>query len=666
MNITKGKTIFNRYRAEIDGIRALAVIAVIINHFNKEILPSGYLGVDIFFVISGYVITSSLFSRPSKSFKNFITGFYERRIKRILPALLFFVLSMSILICIFSQSPGNSLKTGLSSLFAFSNIYLYQLDVGYFTPYPEYNVFTHTWSLSVEEQFYLLFPFLIWFSGFGSQVKNCFRNLFITISVLSIPSLVIFINFYSINQSFSYFLMPSRFWEIAAGCLIFLGAQKKLLLIQLLEKISPLIISALLIGFMFLPKSNTGFSTIAIVILSLILLVSLKKKTLSYQIYTNPILVYLGKLSYSLYLWHWGILAISKWTIGIYWWTIPFQIFLIFIISSFSYKFIETPFRKASWNNFRIRNWLISGATLFSLSGIILVLGKPLKGFLYSGKEPIYTLPEYKKCHLPTIFDNPKELKKLPYQCGSFDSEKLPTIFGVGDSHIDQFDNAIAEFAFKNNYNYVIAWQAGCFSPASINPSIKSSCIKNQTKLEKLLISNLRPGDIVMINNSFYNLINQKISQQSSFRDEKGKILNKLEALDIYKNKLIQFSKKINMVGGKVVLYIPSLSFPSLDIPGHLCQTEWFRGEYNISDKCKNSLSAHIDQFDRYFGWRSNWKDNKNRFLFNAYLYAEPCKDDICLAGKYNDQTHFTSQYAQRIFNKFVVDNPLLFNLENL
>ena len=85
----------SRYRPEIDGLRAFAVVAVIVNHFNKDILPGGYLGVDIFFVISGYVITSSLFGRPSKDFKDFISGFYERRIKRLVPALSVFVLITS-------------------------------------------------------------------------------------------------------------------------------------------------------------------------------------------------------------------------------------------------------------------------------------------------------------------------------------------------------------------------------------------------------------------------------------------------------------------------------------------------------------------------------------------------------------------------------------------
>ena len=155
------------YRPEIDGLRAFAVVTVIINHFNKNILPGGYLGVDIFFVISGFVITSSLYQRPSENFKDFITGFYERRIQRLVPALSVFVLITSIAICFFNAQPGNSLITGLTSLFGLSNIYLLKNSTDYFAQSTELNVFTNTWSLGVEEQFYILFPFLIWFSGFG-------------------------------------------------------------------------------------------------------------------------------------------------------------------------------------------------------------------------------------------------------------------------------------------------------------------------------------------------------------------------------------------------------------------------------------------------------------------------------------------------------------------
>ena len=141
------------YRKEIDGLRAFAVIAVIINHFNKSILPGGYLGVDIFFVISGYVITTSLSGRPSRNFKEFILGFYERRIKRLMPALFVYLAITSIAIWLVNPTPDTSLKTGLTSLLAISNIYLIKQSTDYFAQSTELNAFTQTWSLGIEQQF---------------------------------------------------------------------------------------------------------------------------------------------------------------------------------------------------------------------------------------------------------------------------------------------------------------------------------------------------------------------------------------------------------------------------------------------------------------------------------------------------------------------------------
>ena len=155
------------YRPEIDGLRAVAILAVLLNHLGPAVLPGGYLGVDVFFVISGFVITASLASRPAASLSDLLLGFYARRIRRLLPALLLFVLVAATALCLVNPDPGLMLGVGWRSLFGVSNLILHKLAVEYFRPAIGLNPFAHTWSLGVEEQFYLLFPLLVWLSGFA-------------------------------------------------------------------------------------------------------------------------------------------------------------------------------------------------------------------------------------------------------------------------------------------------------------------------------------------------------------------------------------------------------------------------------------------------------------------------------------------------------------------
>ena len=166
----------NQYRSEIDGIRAIAALSATIYNFNKDFLSSGYLGVDIFAVLSGYVITSSLVKRNDVNFKEFAFSFYKRRITRLLPALFFMVIISCLLISILAYTPRQSIFTGISSLFGISNIYLMQISSDYFSSKAELNPFTHTWSLGVEEQYYLIFPFIIWFSGYSQNKYNSVKK----------------------------------------------------------------------------------------------------------------------------------------------------------------------------------------------------------------------------------------------------------------------------------------------------------------------------------------------------------------------------------------------------------------------------------------------------------------------------------------------------------
>ena len=181
------------YQPEITGLRALAIIAVIINHINNQWLQSGYLGVDIFFVISGYVITKMLSGYSFTSAKAFVFEFYSKRIKRLAPGLITCTLITCLVISIIAPGQSTSLKTGVTSLLGFSNFYIYHLGTNYFDTASKYNAFTHTWSLAVEEQFYLFYPILAWFLGYVSVKKQQTNNkLLVFLIVISFLSFVYF------------------------------------------------------------------------------------------------------------------------------------------------------------------------------------------------------------------------------------------------------------------------------------------------------------------------------------------------------------------------------------------------------------------------------------------------------------------------------------------
>lgn len=661
--------IVSSYRPEIDGLRAFSVIAVIINHLNSDILPGGYLGVDIFFVISGYVITSSLYGRQnSKGFGDFIASFYERRVKRLVPALALFTLITSIVYCLFDPTPGISLRTGISSLFGLSNIYLLRQSTDYFAPSTELNAFTHTWSLAVEEQFYILFPFLIWLTGFGRGTQNGERNLFLVVGALAVPSLMGFIWLYQMNQPAAYFLMPTRFWEMASGCLILIIFKKRTYAEKVLENVSPLLVISLMVGVMCLPTSRTSAATIAIVALSAALIACLKKTTASFKIFTHPKVVYIGLISYSLYLWHWGVLSISRWTIGIHWWSVPFQVVLIFGLAIASYRWVETPFRKANWPGRRSNTLLIGGGILASTSGILFILNKPFYVKAYIGPVPREKAPLTNDGRLlsESCYSNSKGPKQIIKECMLIDKNEAQTLWLLGDSHAGAMLFASSEIATRKAMSLFTYFYGGTAFPATPYKRVDNSRMligsAIMSELETEIITNFKRGDIVMIGMRhpyhFGEDWYEYPVKDFRFMGQNGsyiKAKSKSYYLNQWINNLKTFADIARRKGVNIIISTPTPEFPlAKGMPCQGVDENWFNilsrkdcgtipaslliGENGIYNTINAALREIADT-------------NDNIYLFDAFRAM--CQDSICKRlddGKslYRDDDHISNYAMQR------------------
>jgi peptidoglycan/LPS O-acetylase OafA/YrhL len=507
------------YRPEIDGLRALAVVVVITNHFNKNILPSGYLGVDIFFVISGFIITSSLASHGSGSFGDLFLGFYDRRIKRLLPALVFFVVLTSVMICLFNPNPSTSLGVGWRSLFGISNITLYKTATDYFASSTELNPFAHTWSLGVEGQFYLFFPFLLWLTGFGRLVANGAKNLLWVTGGLSGASLIIFVHLYQGNQPAAYFLMPARFWELGTGCCLFLSLKHSNKFIHVMKSISPLAVAVALVGVLLIPLKFAVQATIAIVILTAVLIFCLRRGTFVYDLLTCKQVVYIGQISYSLYLWHWGILCISRWTIGIHWWSVPIQVSLMLLLAVVSYRHIEVPFRHAQWSAAR---WQSIGYGIgLSVAGSIIVIGSKSLSPVFNldtlfpsklsvilreksdwnwGKKPD------KGCHLSHgVF--PAQMSKCLLHKDTKYNPNGGSIFLIGDSHADQYVESLqSQMPGQSIRSFTIGWGCGYIQKEDIkenNLDEKINCSLYNQLVNDFIEHDIKAGDVLILSHSW-------------------------------------------------------------------------------------------------------------------------------------------------------------------
>ncbi len=335
------------HRPDIDGLRAVAVIPVVLYHMGVPAFGGGFTGVDVFFVISGFLITSIIaedIERPDRRFS--LITFYERRIRRIFPALftVLFVTSALAAVVLLPRDLADYSKSLVATAAFASNIHLYR-QAGYFDAEAHTKPLLHTWSLAVEEQFYLVFPLLLLllYRWLGQRAR-----VRVVLATLALGSLALSIWQVRVRPDAAFYLLPARAWELLLGSLLALGAVPAFPRAWHADAAAVLGIALLGVGFVAYSGATPfpGAAALAPCLGTALLIHAGGATTVNRLLARGP-LVFVGLLSYSLYLWHWALLSLARhWSLEPL--TMPriaAVVGISLLAAAASWRFIERPLR---------------------------------------------------------------------------------------------------------------------------------------------------------------------------------------------------------------------------------------------------------------------------------------------------------------------------------
>lgn len=438
-----------KYRAEIDGLRALAVVPVILFHAGFEFFSGGFVGVDVFFVISGYLITTILIDDIEKN-RFSLVNFYERRARRILPVL-FFVMFVCMPFAWMWMLPSQ-MKDFSQSLIAvsfFASNILFWRESGYFDAAAEEKPLLHTWSLAVEEQYYVLFPIFLFFAWrFG---KN---KVFWMLAVFSAFSLALSEWGWRNNETANFYLAPTRAWELFSGSIAAFIVQKRG--VQTNNILSLLGLAAIIFAIFAYDESTPFPSVYALVpVIGVLLLIFYgDKKTLAAKLLSTKVFVGIGLISYSAYLWHQPLFAFARIKV-----LEPsealFSVLAILsiIFAYLSWRYIEQPFRnKEIFARKQIFSGSFVGVTCFLCLGAI---GSYTNGF----QQQRYDEAFLARNDINYLRSN--ESKFL----GNQDIKASWML--LGDSHADALQDGFSDVLKAHNQSSIVRTIEGC--PPAMN-----------------------------------------------------------------------------------------------------------------------------------------------------------------------------------------------------
>ena len=575
----------------IQALRALAVLAVIVFHLNDSWLPGGFLGVDVFFVISGFVITQSLLRDWRPGLKDLLLRFYLRRFLRIAPALFVFLGLTAIAVALFIPRGfflgGDAPATALAAVFGLGNISLYLADRGYFDERIEFNAFSHTWSLGVEEQFYLLYPLLLWWGIWLALRANGRRGQILALTVVALPSLASLL--WSIietasNPTAAFYLLTSRFWELGFGALLALVFAFGLAhpprdgLRRLVLGVGSVLLAFALV---FADKSAFPFPWALPAVLGTALLIAAYQAPETRSIGSGRgfrgLIITIGDWSYSLYLWHWAVIVLLRWTIGLeYWWHYVLAVVVTFVFGGLSYHLVEQPILRRRFHSTLSTQRLVASAVAVTVV---------VAGSLYVGDRGTERFLSLSTTAQGTIFNPPE---------GTPDPEEFyadysglgqdRTVFVVGDSHAGHFGTLLTELRAVMGFDYQVIDDRECRVAGLLGP--RGDCEGHEDVVARI-IGTSNPGDVVLLSSlrtpRISNLVDGQTQSISAviadFQDEQTPELHETVLAEA-RTPL----QKLAAAGLTVVMPTPTPVFPS---PVFRC-VDWFN---SINPDCQGGFS---------------------------------------------------------------------------
>lgn len=619
------------YRADIDGLRAIAILAVVAFHYyphwieGNNYFQGGFIGVDIFFVISGYLITSIISKELNNSHFSFI-NFYRKRIKRLFPALLLLISTILIFSWI-TFLPDEFISLGKQSIagIGFSSNILAWLDTGYFDDAADTKPLLHLWSLGIEEQFYIIWPSLFYLIYKFKLREN------ILIYVILISSFILNIYLSSRFPEFNFFSPITRAWELIVGSIIatspivnkFNYSNNKVLK----NIFSSLGFILIVYGFISISSKNLYPSYFALIPImgTFLLIISGKDAFINSKILSNKIFIYIGLISYPLYLWHWPLLVLYKVissSDSVSLLTRLWLLILSFILASLTYELIE---KKIRWSNNNITRFIIIYSLLIISILLLIIIGfiKPLHNskdidkILSSKTDWVYPGNQFS-----SHFKNGLRY----YTAGS---SEFHTLY-IGDSNLEQYasrvNNLLKIKSEKFNSAIFIGNQRHCQTLLLIldSKNIEPNCLNSYNQIIKIA-SNKNVSKIVIA------------AQWSNYSE----LLKNIDSIS---------SNLMDVFNGKNIYII--LTMPSGD---ELDPNSMFKGSRfsslqilprNDFDLLKFQNLTFTDHNKLY-----TISKNINAILINPIDYL--CQNNVCpvidTSGRplYKDSKHMTSTYSR-------------------